>query len=207
MNSDPTGKSTFTLSTTRFLLRGLLLALVVLASLPTRAAWLEEEIPVTAITVTASSEFGGSQSARHLVDGSGLQNGLHDNDGSAKTMWHTIQAPPATSAATGLPASPAWVRFDFSQPRHFDSIYIWNHNQPNLTDRGFRKTRIFGSADGATWFAVTSPEVIELPRAAGSPGLEPYVVANADKTRELKSVVIAAETQDGNYGGDYYGLS
>ena len=106
-----------------------------------------------------------------------------------------------------MPASPAWVRFDFAQPQRFDSIHIWNHNQANLTDRGFRRTRIFGSADGTTWFALTTPEVIELPRASGSPGLEAVVIANAAKTRALKSVVIAAETKDGNYGSDYFGLS
>src|ERR1035438_7967274 len=121
-------------------------------------------------------------------------------------MWHTTQRPAPSSAAAGLPESPAWVRFDFAQPQKFDSIQIWNHNQANLTDRGFRKTRIFGSPDGTAWFALTSPEVIELPRASGSPGCEAVIIANAAKTRELKAVVIAAKTKDGNYGSDYFGL-
>jgi hypothetical protein len=189
------------------ILHGLVLPLAMLASPPVRAAWIEEEIPAKVITVTASSQYGAEQAARHLVDGAGMQRGVHDNDGSSRTMWHTAQRPAPTSAAAGLPASPAWVRFDFAQPHPFDSIHIWNDNQANLTDRGFRMTRIFGSADGTTWFALTSPDVIELPRASGSPGLEAFVIANAAKTRALKSVVIAAETKDGNYGGDYFGLS
>ena len=162
-------------------LRALIIPLAMIASPPVQAVWIEEELPSNVVTVTASSQFGGNQMAGHLVNGAGLQNGLHDNDGSSQTMWHTTQRPTSTRAAATLPLSPAWVRFDFAQPQKFDSIFIWNHNQANLTDRGFRMTRIFGSADGATWFPLTSPDVIELPRASGSPGLEPVVVTNAAK--------------------------
>jgi hypothetical protein len=189
------------------ILRCLILPVAMIASPALRAVWIEDEISATAITVTASSQFGPAQAVRHLVDGSGMQNGFHDANGGSETMWHSTERPAPTSAATGLPASPAWVRFDFAHPQRFDSIHIWNHNQANLTDRGFRMTRIFGSADGASWFTLTSPEVVELPRAAGSPGLEAAIIANAAKTRALKSVVIAAETKDGNYGSDYFGLS
>ena len=131
------------------ILRWLILLVAMIASPPVSAVWIEDEIATDAITVTASSEFGSAQAARHLLDGSGMQDGLHDNNGSATTMWHTTQWPAPTSAAAGLPASPAWVRFDFAQPQQFDSIHLWNHNQANLTDRGFRQTRIFGSSDGA----------------------------------------------------------
>jgi hypothetical protein len=200
-------KSNITMTTGLVLWRGLLLPLAMIASTSVRAVWIEEEIPANDVTVAASSQFGPAQAARHLVDGSGMQGVVHDNHHSAQTMWHTTQRPEPTSAMAGLPASPAWVRFDFAQPRKFDTIHIWNHNQANLTDRGFRRTRVFGSADGASWFALTSPEVIELPRASGSPGLEAVIITNIASTRALKTVVIAAETKDGNYGGDYFGLS
>ena len=180
---------------------------LVILSPTLRAVWIENEIPADAITVVASSEFGPEQAARHLTDGSGMEGDLHDNDPSAQTMWHTAEGAAPTSAAAGLPASPAWARFDFAPPRKFDSIHIWNHNQAGLTDRGFRKTRIFGTTDGASWFALISPEVTELPRASGSPGLEAVIITNAAKTRALKSVVVAAEMEDGNYGGDCFGLS
>ncbi len=183
------------------------LPLAIMASSSARAVWIEVEIPASAITVTASSEYSQAQSVRHLVDGAGRSGGGHDNSDSAQTMWHSTQRPAPTSAGGNLPASPAWVRFDFATPQKFGAIQIWNHNQARLTDRGFRKTRIFGTTDGATWFALTSPEVIELPRASGSPELEATVVANVKQDQALKSVVIAAEAKGGNYGGDYFGLS
>jgi hypothetical protein len=189
------------------ILRGLILPLAMITSPPVRAAWIEEEIPASAITVTASSQDGLEPAVRHLMDGSGMHNGLHDNDDSSQTMWRSTARPAPTSAATSLSASQAWVRFDFQQPRKFDSMHVWNYNQVNLTDCGFRMTRILGSADGTTWFPLTMPDVIELPRGGGSQGLEPVVIANAAKTRALKSIVIAAETKDGNYGSDYFGLS
>jgi len=189
------------------ILRWLILLSAMVASSAVQAVWIEDEVSTNKITVTASSQYGPEQTARHLLEGAGMQGGVHDNDGSAQTMWHSAQRPAATNPAAGLPASPAWVRFDFAQPQRFDSIHIWNHNQANLTDRGFRRTRIFGSADGTRWFALTTTEVIELPRANGSPGLEAIVIANTAKAQALKSVVIAAEAKDGNYGSDYYGLS
>jgi len=188
-------------------LHGLIVSLVLSALTPAQATWIEEEIPANLIKVTASSQFGDGQTARHLCEEKGLRNGRHDNDGSAQTMWHTAQNPPSTSPGENLPASPAWVRFDFARPQAFDSISIWNHNQANLTDRGFRLTRILGTADGTTWFALTSPEVIELPRASGSPELAAFLVTNIAKARSLQSVLIAAEPKGGNYGSDYFGLS
>lgn len=173
----------------------------------THAIWIEQEIPANLITVSAASEYAPQQAAKHLVDGAGLQGGVHDNDGSGQTMWHSKEHPTPTSPAAGLAASPAWVRFDFGQPQTFDTIHLWNHNQANLTDRGFRRTRVLGSPDGSAWVALTVPEVIELPRASGSPGLEAVIITNAARAQAFKSVVIAAETAEGNYGSDYYGLS
>ncbi len=196
-----------TMKTHNVIIYWLMVPLALITWRPARAAWIVDEIPAKVITVSASSEYGTAQSVRHLLDGSGMQGGLHDNNESAQTMWHSTQRPAPASAAPGLPASPAWVRFDFAQPQKFDTIHVWNHNQANLTDRGFRQTRIFGSSDGVSWFALTSPEAIALPRASGSPGLEAVVVTNVQKDRALQSVVIAAETKDGNYGSDYFGLS
>ena len=163
-------------------------------------------MPARAITVTASSAFG-SEMPQRLINGAGLLGALHDNDGGAATMWHTVVNPSRSEPAPGLPASPAWVRFDFARPRRVESLLVWNHNQANLTDRGFRKTRIYGSADGVTWRPLTSPEVIELPRASGAPLSEPVTIGNEAADQPLKSVLIAAEAVDGNYGGNCYGLS
>jgi hypothetical protein len=164
-------------------------------------------LPANLITVTTSSVYGPDQSARHLVDGSGMQGSIHDNNTSAQTMWHSSENPAVTSPAQGLAPSPAWVRFDFAQPSEFDAMLIWNHNQENLTDRGFCKARIYGSSDGVEWFALTSPEMIELPRADGTPFGEAATFANAAAGRPIKSVIIAASDTDGNYGSKFYGLS
>jgi len=168
---------------------------------------LDDTIPGELINVTASSQFSQDQSVRNLVDDAGMRRGLHDNDGSARTMWQSIENPIPEPPDRGLDPSPAWVRFDFQEPENLRSIMIWNHNQTNLTDRGFRKTRIYGSRDGAVWFSITSPEIIDLPRAGGADGLAAVTIANAAARSAIKSLIVAAASEEGNYGSDCFGLS
>ncbi|MEI7900588.1 MAG: glycoside hydrolase family 38 C-terminal domain-containing protein [bacterium] len=155
------------------------------------------EVPAAEIKPAASGAYSPSQCVANLVNGAGLNNDLHDNNGSAVTMWHTAEKPSA-SAVAGIQA-PAWVRFDFDRPEAFNRILIWNHNQQNLTDRGFRKTTILGTADGTTWKTLAETE---LPQASGG-AAAPTVVALTLK-QPLKAVVIAALS---NWGGNVYGLS
>ena len=172
-------------------------------------AWgkLVDTVSPNAITVTASSAFN-AEWPQHLIDGSGLAGIAHDNDDASRTMWHTAQKPAPRSPARGLLPSPAWVRFDFSRPRNFVTIMIWNHNQLKLTDRGFRKTRIYGLSEaGGGWRSLTQTTFIELPRAAGTPYEEPVIIPNAAANESFKAVIIAADMEAGNYGSDYYGLS
>jgi hypothetical protein len=159
------------------------------------------------ITVMTSSTFSGQQLPIHLIDGSGMKGLTHDNDGAANTMWHSAERPALTSPAARLPPSPAWVKFEFREPQKIEGLLIWNHNQAGLTDRGFRATRIYGSPDGVTWFPLTPSVVIELPRASGNPSEKPLAVNIAAASRPLRWVVIAAEKNQGNYGGSCYGLS
>ncbi|HLK56210.1 MAG TPA: hypothetical protein VKU00_06585 [Chthonomonadaceae bacterium] len=168
---------------------------------------LSHVIPAKAITVTPSSVFTAMQAAQHLVDGSGMLGALHDNAEAAQTMWHTADRPAAQPPLPGLPPSPAWVRFDFAQPQEVETILIWNHNQANLTDRGFRKVRIYGSSDGVNWHALTPSQTMELPRANGSSLVEPTAVPISLNEALFKSILIAADEVDGNYGGSCYGLS
>jgi hypothetical protein len=164
-------------------------------------------IPSDVITVTASSFYGQDQIPIHLVDGAGMTGIFHDNNGSAATMWHTSTSPDPTPPAPGLAPSPAWVKFDFVTSRKFKSILIWNHNQANLTNRGFQNTKIYGSSDGLTWFPLTTPETIVLPRAPGSPSAIPFTVFNTTADSSIKSVIVAASASNGNYGSDCFGLS
>jgi hypothetical protein len=159
------------------------------------------------ITVNASSVWSDDQNPIHLVDGSGMTGMLHDNAYDAVTMWHTAGNANLSSPAPGLPQSPAWVKFDFARPVTFNAMLIWNHNQKQLTDRGFCRTRIYGSSDGNSWFPLTSPAVIQLPRSSGTALSAPVIITNAAADRPIKSVIIAATPTMGNYGGNVYGLS
>lgn len=166
-----------------------------------------ESVPAKTITVTASTTYSPQQATQHLIDGIGMYGACHDNDASAATMWHTKEQPAPMPPAAGLAPSPAWVRFDFARPTRFQSLLVWNHNQLNYTDRGFRKVRIYGSSDGIHWRLLTDSPTVELPRSNGSAFSEPSSVLNVAADRALKSVIIAAEVTAGNYGGNCYGLS
>ncbi len=157
------------------------------------------------VAVSASSTYSPTQDVHHLINGAGMTGGVHDNNGPAATMWQTVDNPPSTVPVPGLPASPAWVRFNFPQPRTFDAVEIWNHNQANLTDRGFRKFQIYGTLDGKHWSPLTHNA--ELPRASGGPFEPAYTVQTTSSGRLLKSVIITAAATGGNYGSADFGLS
>ncbi len=166
-----------------------------------------EVVPYKAIKLTVSSVFAYSHAADHIISGFGMVGALHDNMESGQTMWHTVQHPAATPPASGLAASPAWARFDFAQPQQISNVLVWNHNQAGLTDRGFRKVRIYGSSDGVAWHILTAMPTVELPPASGLPMSEPTLLPVPSAEPALKSVIIAAEASEGNYGSDYFGLS
>lgn len=151
------------------------------------------------IALTASSSFGSDKSVNHLIDGSGISKDLHDNNGSASTMWHTIEKPTASRPAKALPLFNAWLKFDFSTPKSFNKVLIWNHNQENLTNRGFRMTKLYGTVDGTNWILM---KTIELPNANDKKGKATEIKIKEGK--KLKAVIIGAES---NWGGNFYGLS
>src|SRR5689334_4504128 len=107
------------MNTLRIIRRCLILLFALVLTRTVQAVWIEDELPKNLIKVTASSEYASQQTAKHLVDGAGLEGGLHDNDSTSKTMWHTVEQSQPTSPSAGLPTSPAWVRFDFLSPQKF----------------------------------------------------------------------------------------
>lgn len=157
-----------------------IVALGAMLALPVcgRAVLIEEVVPASNITVTASSTFGQEQDCRHLVDGSGLDGERHDDNPIAATMWHTAEK-----------ATNAWVRFEFARPVMIKAVRIWNHNQAGLQNRGFRTARLMTEA-GLT-------QAIELTCGNGQPETFPLGATAA-------AVTIAG---DSNYGGSVYGLS
>jgi len=163
-------------------------------------------IPASQITVSASSH-GHDQLPEHLIDGSGMVGPYHDNNQFAFSMWHTAPQLELSSPVNGMPPSPAWVRFDFKKPEKLEEVQVWNINQPGLSMRGFNKTRIYGTTDGSTWFPVTNTETVQLPPATGAPFLESVSVPIYSGDKLIKAVIIAADSAEGNRGGDCYGLS
>lgn len=167
---------------------------------PLAAAEIEESLPAT--KVEASGSFSPQQAPSNLINGSGLNSDdRHDNNGGASTMWHSEIKPAASVAAAGIPASPAWLRFDFSAPQSPESICIWNHNQSGYTNRGLRKIQLYGSADGKAWFPLGSE--VELKQAGGrdeAPQRLPLQLGG----RKVQSVLLVAIS---NWGSDVYGLS
>ncbi|MCW3055410.1 MAG: hypothetical protein JWN14_4580, partial [Chthonomonadales bacterium] len=69
------------------------------------------------------------------------------------------------------------------------------------------KVRIYCSQDGKTWKPLTTDPILELAPADASPLLGPTTVLNDFTEHTFKSVLIAAEEKDGNYGGNVFGLS
>ena len=173
-------------------------------AMPVFAIALAEEIPGASAGVSASSTCPGT-SAAHLTNNAGMD-GLfrHDNAGNASTMWHTAEKATPSAPAPGLPASPAWVRFDFKEAQSIGSCQIWNHNQKNLTNRGFRHARAFVSADGKTFepVKVNGQEIFEMPQAKGGQA-EPATFTLTLPGTGTKSVILAAVD---NWGGNAYGL-
>jgi alpha-mannosidase len=182
------------------------LGFALISCLPLPVLSLPVEVEIKPQNIVASSEFSSDQSVQHLVDDSGMDGDLHDGDANGQTMWHTAGNPVPARFADGCPESKAWVRFDFEQPRSIDEISIWNYNQANQTDRGFRKIRLFGSADGDKWFPLTTQDPMELPRGNGT-SVDPFIARVPANFKTLKGIVIAAEAKEGNYGSPIYGLS
>lgn len=173
---------------------------------PAFAVEVADPVPSAGITAGASSAYYGPESAAHLIDNSGMDKAYgHDNHPSAGTMWHSAVNPKPSSPAAGLPESPAWVRFDFKEAQTVGSCEIWNHNQLNLTNRGFRHARAFMSLDGTTFekVLVNGQEVFEIPQAKGNPS-EPSSCVLRLPGKAVKSVILAAVD---NWGGNVYGLS
>jgi alpha-mannosidase len=180
---------------------GLLLAVV------THAAGIEVATPIDAadFTLSASSMWSGI-TPQNVVNGAGMDaEDRHDNESRSATSWHTAAPVAPTAAAPGLPAAPAWLRFDFKEAKPLGRCQIWNHNQADLTDRGFRHAQLFISSDGTKWEAVRvkGSDTFEIPRAKGSPA-EPATLTVDLPDKPVKSAVLLAKD---NHGGNVYGLS
>ncbi|GAB4318130.1 MAG: hypothetical protein Kow0059_11420 [Candidatus Sumerlaeia bacterium] len=162
-------------------------------------------VPSTALSVLASSEFYPPLTAASLtIDGSGLTGDLHDNHPQGHTMW--LSAEGGGGSASNNPAGqsgPAWLLYTFNQPYDLDELWVWNHNQQNLTDRGLRRVAIHVSPDGISWAKWGD---VQLTRAPGTPDYPPGDKIALGGVRASR-VLLTAAAVEGNYGSAYFGLS
>jgi hypothetical protein len=82
-------------------------------------------------------------------------------------------------------------------------MWIWNHNQLNLTDRGLRHVSIHYSANGTDWTLLTQTEFTQAPGTPDYAHVDEIMFNDA----RARYVLITAAEIDGNYGSAYYGLS
>ncbi len=102
--------------------------------------------PIVVQSVTASSTFY-TYDVNHLIDGSGLSGGLHDND--FEHMWLT------NGTTTGS------VTFDLGGLYALTQALVWNYNWNNNTpcctlSRGVMNMAVLGSLDNTSFFSMGS---------------------------------------------------
>jgi hypothetical protein len=180
-----------------------------LESTSSAAATHQSFIVANHITATASGEVNGWASSTLSDDGlygmghiaypygyswiSDLYGGenLHPVDGSDNYNWG------------------AWIEYTFDTAYTIGNMYIWNHNQNGLTNRGLKNVTIQYSVNGTTWSTLGS---YVIPRATGLNGMTPSATINFAGA-SAKYVVITAALIDGQYGPDpgvadtYYALA
>lgn len=87
---------------------------------------MQEPVSSGTIKVIASSTFSREQNARHLIDSSSLADDRHDNDGGARTMWHTTQIaiPNRSSAAFRRPPKNTGKTWTASAPATLPPTFL-----------------------------------------------------------------------------------
>ena len=173
------------------------------------------------VSASAGSSYGGNQNPMNVINGVGLDgDGLdarHDNEGSAKTMWHTAANPGAN----------AWFEVDLGESYPLDEMWIWNINQSNNATRGFRNVKIEYSIDGEEWSELQPEEdmIFEEETSADYPfqfaqssGISGAAATNLNdgenspvrfhgiQTRYIR-ITAAPTAGEGSWGQAYYGLS
>jgi hypothetical protein len=133
-------------------------------------------LTITPMFVTATST-APLYDPIHLIDDSGLSNGLHDDN--FENMW--LSAPPNTSAT---------LRFDLGSVHSIESVLIWQYNFPDALARGTSGLNISTSIDDMTLTFATGgflsispggsigPQTMALP--AGTSARYVYLFVNSN---------------------------
>lgn len=176
---------------------------------------------IQASNATAGSEYGPEQTVMNLINGSGMAGGCvpdakQDNNKDSVTMWHSKQNP----------REKAWVVIDCGKNFYLDQMYIWNMNQLNAIDRGFKNVKIEYSKDNKNWTMLLPPKGMtfsgsepnypfQFAQASGEDGISATNLNDGKNTpvsfngAEARYVKITANPVVGNgsWGSDYYGMS
>lgn len=158
-------------------------------------------IPVSG-AVASSIWNGNALPLTNTTNGSGMTGAMtteaelgiatHDNNGGAGTMWHSQLVEAAGITLT----------WNFTTPSALQTIYYWNHNQNNLTDRGIQGTEILYSTDnGANYQSLGN---FTLLQAGGTSAERPAVL---DLGSAIAGVTDVRFTVASDFGGNVTGLS
>ncbi len=163
---------------------------------------------ITPVDAKSTSNFIGATSSTKLIDSSGLSEntiqGLHNNSGSAGDMWHAGNVSDGLAGGpTGFPptVSGQKVLFDLGKLYDLKDVYVWNHNQAGLTDRGVKDLEIFTSADNSVF---TSAGNFQFAQALGGGEKAQNFGLLASNARYVRFDIISAWSGAAN---DYVGLS
>ena len=99
------------------------------------------------LNATAGSVYNTTnQNPNKVIDGTGMSGkdslqDTHDNQNSARTMWHTANNP----------GENAWIQVDLGEIYELDEMWIWNMNQESNMTRGMKNVKIEYSEDNENW--------------------------------------------------------
>lgn len=175
------------------------------------------------LNATAGSVYNTTnQNPNKVIDGTGMSGkdslqDTHDNQNSARTMWHTANNP----------GENAWIQVDLGEIYELDEMWIWNMNQESNMTRGMKNVKIEYSEDNENWKelqpeegtifsdAVTEGYPFQFTKASGNEtisatnlndGKNTPVRFNKEKARYVK-VTAAPIAGEGSWGDTYFGLS
>lgn len=167
----------------------------------------EQTILLEHINADSSSNTYGH--AFNTVSGMGLSDAfLHDD--SSQTVWCTdIGGGGITNPSPATEIGSAWIAYTFDKVYDLGTMWVWNLNDAENTDSGLKNVYIEYSTDGLNWTALGGDEYFH--KFAHATGLENYAHNTEIDFGGVPARHVVITTRDdngnGNYGGEYYGLS
>lgn len=161
------------------------------------------------MTVTADSQVDADHRPELCVNGAGLDaSGLLHNSNPFQTTWLS-SGNGQSNSHPGTKQGKAWVSFAFDKTYKLNSLRIWNYGDAGNTNRGLQNVTIEYSTDNKSWITLmpdNGSPYFTFNQSSGTNNFAHETVVNF-LGREAKYVVITANLQAGNWGGDSYGIA